>query len=85
MDEMKGYEVNDYLDNLEYNDKVAWEQTRFQSYITAQVNSSKKIKPTDIINFSWDKEKSNDEDIEIATKDINRLKELANRINGRNT
>lgn len=27
------------------------------AYITAQVNSSKKIKPSDIMQFPWDEEK----------------------------
>ena len=29
------------------------------AYVTAQVNSKKRLKPTDIIKFAWEKQKEN--------------------------
>jgi hypothetical protein len=38
--------------NVQYRER--WEQTRFVSYITAQCQSSKKLKIEDIMAFPWD-------------------------------
>lgn len=35
----------------------SWEQTRMLGYLIAQVNSSKHLKPSDIMTFPWDNEK----------------------------
>lgn len=56
--------------------KTGWEQTRFLGYITAQIQSTKKIKPTDILSFDWDKEVDSKESV-ITKEDIERLKEKA--------
>jgi hypothetical protein len=40
--------------NTDELNKQGWEQTRFISYIAAQVQSTKKIKPTDILQLPWD-------------------------------
>lgn len=53
----------------------SWEQTRLLAYITAQINSTKKLKPTDIISFSWDEESTGD--TAISNEDIERLKNKA--------
>ena len=37
-----------------YAHKDSWEQTRLLAYITAQVNSTKKIKLSDILDFYWE-------------------------------
>lgn len=66
------YEVNTILKQLQYRNKTSWEQTRFNSYINAQINNSKKIKLTDILTFSWD-EKQNKPQEEINDSDIQRL------------
>lgn len=66
------YEVNTILSQLHYRNKTSWEQTRFNSYINAQINNSKKIKLTDILTFSWD-EKQNKPQEEINDSDIQRL------------
>lgn len=39
-----------------YAEKDNWEQTRFMAWITAQMNSTKKIKMEDIIKFTWENE-----------------------------
>lgn len=70
------YEVNTILKQLQYRHKTSWEQTRFNSYINAQINNSKKIKLTDILTFSWDEMKDKPQE-EINVSDIKRLKEKA--------
>lgn len=70
---MKPYEVNLLLQNIEYSDKSSWEQTRMQMYITAQVNSSKKLKPTDILSLPWDNE-NNNKVTKISNEDKQRLR-----------
>lgn len=70
------YEINTILKQLQYRNKTSWEQTRFNCYINAQINNSKKIKLTDILTFSWD-EKQNKPQEEINDSDIKRLKEKA--------
>jgi predicted nucleotidyltransferase len=74
---MQIYELNLILQQLHYSNKVSWEETRFLAYITAQVNSAKTIKPTDIIRFSWDKDIT-DKKSSITNNDIERLKNKAN-------
>ena len=79
LDEMQPYELSVILGVLEFSCKQEWEQTRFVSYITAQTQSSKKLKVTDIVKFSWEKddEKKN---TSISKYDIERLTAKANRI-----
>lgn len=48
------YELNEILMNYQYHFKNEFEQTRMLSFIIAQSNSSKKIKPSDILKFDWD-------------------------------
>jgi hypothetical protein len=48
------YLIDLYLTNSNLTYKTSWEQTRFLSYIIAQCQSTKKLKPTDIIKFAWD-------------------------------
>ena len=59
-----------------------WEQTRFNAFVMAQINSTKRMKIDDIIKFSWD----GDPDTHTASTksatevDIKRLTEKAKRI-----
>ena len=76
---MKWYEVEACIKGLENKNKTSWEQCRFISYIIAQCNSTKKIKPTDILSFTWDKEDDNKNTM-ITNEDIERLKNKANQI-----
>ena len=69
---MQPYEVNMILEYIGNADKTSWEQTRMQMYITAQVNSKKKLKPVDIMKFSWDDIKQ-DIDTSISNSDVERL------------
>ena len=79
LDRMKWYEVEACIKGLETKNKTSWEQCRFLSYIIAQVNSTKKLKPTDILSFTWDKEEDNKNTM-ITNEDIERLKNKAKQI-----
>lgn len=59
-------------DYLAYKDN--WEQARLIAYMVAQTNSTKKLKVTDILEFSWDKK---EEDTSISNDDVKRLQERA--------
>lgn len=78
-DEMQTYEVNDIIEGLQYTDRNLWETSRMNSYILAQVNSKKKLSPTDIIKFNWENNEEAKE-IEISNEDIKRLKEKSKKI-----
>lgn len=79
---MQEYEVQDIIENLEYYERPEWERTRFLSYTNIQKSSSKKLKPTDLISFPWEKEESSTDQINpnsepLSKEDIQRLKEQA--------
>lgn len=82
MDKCTDWELNDLIDNIPYLDRNLWDSQRLNAYITAQVNSKKKLTQQDICKFKWD-EKNVEEFVkdESLTKmtndDINRLKDLA--------
>nr|WP_320038853.1 hypothetical protein [uncultured Bacteroides sp.] len=83
------YELELILNSLQYKFKNSWEETRMLAYTTAQVNSSKKIKATDLMQFTWDEkieeqiETITNEDKErIKQKSDEIIKELNNNING---
>ena len=72
---MDWYEVNSLLKYRYYAVKEQWEQTRLITYMTAQVNSNKHLKVTDIITFPWEKEE--EENTRITDDDVKRLKAMA--------
>lgn len=76
LDRMEWYEVDSCLEGLRNKNKTGWEQTRFLGFITAQTQSTKQLKPTDILSFDWDKETVSDKPA-ITNEDIERLKEKA--------
>lgn len=73
------YEVRSLLQYSYYRDKESWEQSRLIAYITAQTQSTKRMKPTDIMTFPWEKDlrKQSNEEIEVSQKDIDALAEKA--------
>ena len=83
MDKMKDYEVSLLLDNIQYSEKNDWERSRFESYVLCQINSKKKLSPTDIVKFSWDNEKQ-ELSTEISQEDIDRLQKKSEEIIKRN-
>ena len=70
------YEVQPLVSNIYKKNKEGWEQTRFLAYVTAQVNSTKKLKINDILNFSWDEEITSS-DTSISNDDVERLRNKA--------
>lgn len=82
MDECTYWEINDIIDYLPYLDRNLWESQRLGAYITAQINSKRKLTQQDICKFPWDEKNIEDfvkkeVDIEIGNEDIERLKKLA--------
>lgn len=81
MDYCSEWEINDIVENIPYLDRNLWETSRLSTYMTAQVNSRKKLQLQDICKFKWeDKEvlEGNKEHItEISNSDIERLKKLS--------
>ena len=72
---MQMYELQPIISNIHKRNKEHWEQTRLLAYITAQVNSTKKLKPSDIITFSWDNTTTGN--TTISNEDVQRLKNKA--------
>ena len=72
---MQMYELEPLISNIHKRNKESWEQARLLAYITAQVNSTKKLKPSDIITFSWDEDTTGD--TSISNEDVQRLKNKA--------
>lgn len=82
MDTLQEYEIQDIISNLEYYEEGDWNRTRFLAYCNIQKSSTKKIKPTDLITFPWEKEESSTDQINgnsepLSKEDIQRLKEQA--------
>lgn len=74
---MQEYEVQDILDNIPYLERNSWEQHRFLVYSNIQMNSKKKLVPTDIMKFAWD---NTEENTSITSQDIERLKNKSQQI-----
>lgn len=81
MDTLQEYEVQSIVENLEHYEVPQWTRTRFLAYCNIQKSSTKKIKPTDLITFPWEKESDNTDQINgnsnepLSKEDIQRLKE----------
>lgn len=79
LDKMKPYELSIICDSLHLRTKDSWEQARMVAYMTAQVNSKKKLKPTDIIEFAWEQKhtKHQASNKPITQEDVERIKAMA--------
>lgn len=77
LDEMDSYLIPIFLEGLYLSNKESWEQTRELLYMTAQVNSTKKIKPEDLMKFPWDSYKPEFEKKPVTEEDKIRLEEKA--------
>ena len=73
LDNMQLYEARALLKYSDYSSRDSWEQSRLVAYLIAQTNSTKKMKPSDIIKFSWD----NEEHTGISNDEIERLRNKA--------
>lgn len=82
LDKMKHYELSIICDSLHLRTKDSWEQARMVAYIMAQVNSKKKLKPSDIIQFAWENKASQHQhqqkdNTPITLEDFERIKAVA--------
>lgn len=77
---MSTYEMDAYLQYQKYAHMDDWEQSRLIAYLQAQTNSTKKLKPTDIIQFDWDKksdeQRVTEEDRQATIEWTKRISEL---------
>lgn len=71
------YEINALMRNIYRKNKESWEQTRMICYTTVQSQSTKKLKPTDILAFPWDNDNKKS-DTSISNEDVDKLKRKAN-------
>lgn len=83
LDRMEFYEIEALMENMWMKDKESWEQTRIQAYITAQVNSTKKIEMTDLLTFPWEKDRvkveDTPEDREAVMKEMKEWEKIMNK------
>ncbi|OAV76243.1 hypothetical protein Barb7_00098 [Bacteroidales bacterium Barb7] len=63
---MQLWEVGMMMEGVYMKNRDVWEANRMTAYITAQVNSKKRLKPRSIIEFPWEKETLKNE-IKVAT------------------
>lgn len=71
------YEVQPLITFMHLKHRDSWEQSRMIAYIIAQVNSRKKLNPTDIIKFAWDNEEEMNKETSMSNEDIERLRKKA--------
>lgn len=83
LDVMQLYEARALLRYDNYVSRDSWEQSRLIAYVVAQTQSTKKLKPTEIMQFSWDSEYK--EDTSISDDNIARLKAQAQQYIENNT
>lgn len=76
---MQWYEVSAALKYSYYAYRQQWEQARVISYVTAQVQSTKKLKYEDIIKLPWDDDKEivDEDNTKITKADIERINKMA--------
>jgi hypothetical protein len=75
---METYEINAILKYGYYSEQDGWEQARLNAYMTAQVNSKKRLKFDDICKFYWEEEEEKEKHTKtISEEDIKRLRNKA--------
>lgn len=75
MDKMELSEVTSLMKYQHYAHLDEWEQSRLISLTIGQVNSKKRLKATDIIEFSWDRSKHDNK--AVSNEEVARLREKA--------
>lgn len=83
LDRIQTYEIEALIENIWMKSKESWEQARLQAYLTAQVNSTKKIDMTEFMTFPWedvDNEKIEDtkEEREALMKEMKEWENIMN-------
>lgn len=71
LDDMQMYEAKVAMKYGYYANKDVWEANRLTAYITAQVNSKRRLTLQDIVTFPW--ENKEESDTSITKEDIERL------------
>lgn len=71
---MEWYEIHSVMKYSYYANQDLWETSRLVSYLIAQVNSKKKLKLQDILEFQWEKS----DPINVSNEERDRLQKLAN-------
>lgn len=71
-------EVESFIDGLNRRNREAWEQTRLLGFIIAQSNSTRTLKQTDILRFSWDEEEK--KDTSVTDEEMQRLRAKAKEV-----
>lgn len=71
-------EVESFIDGLNRRNRESWEQTRLLGFIIAQSNSTKTLKQTDILRFTWDEEEK--KDTSVTDKEMQRLRAKAKEV-----
>lgn len=74
---MKWYEIVAALKYQNYAIQDSWEQARLIAYIMAQVNSTKRLKMEDILEFPWDKKNEVVMSQPITKEDAERISKKA--------
>lgn len=77
LDRMEMYEIRAIMDYEYMAHKDSWEQARLVAYLVAQSNSTKELKPQDIIKFYWEKDIAGTDNTTLSNADKERLKERA--------
>lgn len=81
LDQMKPYELRIICDSLHLRIKDSWEQARMISYVTAQINSKKRLRPTDLISFAWEntdqQQAQQQQEPTLTMEDVERIKKAA--------
>lgn len=85
LDRMEMYEIAALMEYEWYAKKDEWEIGRMQAYVQAQTQSTKRLKPDDIMKLPWEDKfiPREEKDTYISDEDVERLTEKANNIAGR--
>ena len=74
---MQCYEVSALFGNLWMKDKENWEQARMMMYVTAQVNTKKKLTPEKLLKFPWDNKVNGGGGDELTKEKVEALRRQA--------
>lgn len=72
LDKMQMYEIPAILERISFRYRDSWEQTRMIMYVIAQGNSKKRLTPSDLLSFPWDKET----DVQVAAPSEGEMEKL---------
>ncbi len=70
---MAVYEINALMRHADRRERGDWERTRTIAFTVAQSQSTKRIKPTDVLSFPWDDTTEDERETEMTADDLSRL------------